>query len=147
MYKYIATLNSENIVTGIQQALADFVLSDKQLILEHLDYELLGKLYEGGEFKTVAAVTPEVPTLIALGFFMLRLTQKERISIRKLAKKETENGEIALDFMKLLESQTVINVQQEQVRDGLNFLELIGELEEGRALEILDASIIDEERP
>jgi hypothetical protein len=86
------------------------------------------------------------PDLISLGFFMLRLTREERIAIRKLAKKETEHGEIALDFLKLLETQIVINTQQTQVRNGINFLELIGEIDEGRALQILDAPITREEK-
>jgi hypothetical protein len=147
MYKYLATLNNKNIVIGVQQALADFVLSDKQLILKHLDYDLLGKHYENGKFNAVAEIEPQLPALITLGFFMLRLTQKERIAIRREARKDSETGEIALDFMKLLESQTVINLEQGQVINGLHFLELIKLLEEGRAAQILGAPITDEERP
>jgi hypothetical protein len=147
MSKYIATLNSDNIVVSIQQALDDFVLGGNQMFIGALDNELLGKRYEDDQFKPVVVIEPEKPGLITLGFFMLRLTQTERIAIRKLAKKETENGEIALDFMKLLESQSIVNTKQPQVRDGINFLELIGELDEGRAVEILDAPITDEQRP
>ena len=144
MSKYIATLNNDNVVFSIQQALDDFVLGSGQMFIDALDNELLGKRYEDGQFKTVAE--PERLPLIRLGFFMLRLTQAERIAIRRLAKQDTANGEIALDFMKLLESQTVINLQQPQVRQGIEFLESISELGEGRASVILDTPITDEER-
>ena len=86
------------------------------------------------------------PDLITLGFFMLRLTQAERIAIRLLATQQTEQGFVALDFMKLLETQTAINLQQPQVRQGIEFLEQLTLLGEGRASEILDAPITDEER-
>ena len=144
MSKYIATLDNNNTVISVQQALDDFVLGSGQMFIDALDNELLGKRYEDGQFKTVAE--PERLPLIRLGFFMLRLTQAERIAIRRLAKQDTANGEIALDFMKLLESQTVINLQQPQVRQGIEFLESIGELGEGRASEILDTPVTDEER-
>jgi len=86
------------------------------------------------------------PDLITLGFFLLRLTQAERIAIRMLATEQTEQGFVALDFMKLLETQTAINLQQPQVRQGIEFLEQLTLLGEGRASEILDAPITDEER-
>jgi len=95
----------------------------------------------------VENTAPEIPALITLGFFMLRLTQAERIAIRREAKKDSKTGDIALDFMKLLESQTVINLEQAQVINGLHFLELIKVLDEGRAAQILGAPITDEERP
>jgi len=145
MSKHIATLNDENIVIGVQQALNDFALSGKQLLIERLDFQLMGKIYEDGEFKDVAVVKP-VNKLITLGFFLLRLTQAERIAIRILATQQTEQGFVALDFMKLLETQTAINLQQPQVREGIEFLEQLTLLGEGRASVILDTPITDQER-
>ena len=145
MSKYIATLDNNNTVISVQQALDDFVLGSGQMFIDALDNELLGKRYEDGQFKTVEVVKP-VNKIITLGFFMLRLTQAERIAIRRLAKQDTEQGFVALDFMKLLETQTAINLQQPQVRQGIEFLESISGLGEGRASEILDAPITDEER-
>jgi hypothetical protein len=91
-------------------------------------------------------VSQPVSNLITLGFFLLRLTPKERIEIRKLAAKQTEQGFVALDFMKLLETQTAINLEQPQVRQGIEFLEQLTLLGEGRASEILNTPITDEER-
>jgi len=145
MSKYIATLDNNNTVISVQQALDDFVLGSGQMFIDALDNELLGKRYEDGQFKTVEVVKP-VNKIITLGFFMLRLTQAERIAIRRLAKQDTEQGFVALDFMKLLETQTAINLQQPQVRQGIEFLESISELGEGRASVILDTPITDEER-
>jgi len=87
------------------------------------------------------------PKLITRGMFKLRMTQAERIATRVLALSGTENGMVAMDFNDLLSDVPIVDLDQKEVKDGINFLEAIGVFSEGRASEILNAEITSREKP
>lgn len=87
----------------------------------------------------------EIP-LIRQGYFKLRLTAQERIAIRQKAMEATQEGAIVFDFMDLLNSESRINLQQAEVQQGIGYLEQIGILDSGRANEILNTPLSDEEK-
>jgi len=47
----------------------------------------------------------------------------------------------------LLSDVPVVDLDQQEVKDGINFLEAVDVLGEGRASEILNAEITEEESP
>jgi hypothetical protein len=147
MSKYIATFNDQNIVIGVQQARDDFLLSANQTELNSLDNELLGKKYENGSFVIVELDEISQPKLITRGMFKLRMTQAERIATRVLALSGTPEGMVAMDFNDLLSDVPVVDLDQQEVKDGINFLESVGVFSEGRASEILNTEITEREKP
>jgi len=111
----------------------------------------LNTLFDNGTHKVqsagVKAEHKPQPKLITRGMFKLRMTQAERISIRVLALSGTEHGMVAMDFNDLLSDVPIVDLDQQEVKDGINFLEAIDVLSEGRASEILNAEITEGEKP
>jgi hypothetical protein len=87
------------------------------------------------------------PKFITRGMFKLRMTQEERIATRVLALSGTKEGMVAMDFNDLLSDVPVVDLDQQEVIDGMNFLELVGVLGKGRASEIVNAEITSREKP
>jgi hypothetical protein len=147
MNKYIATLSEQNIVIGVQQANSEFLLSENKILIQSMNNDLLGKKYENGNFLTVEIDEIPQPKLITRGMLKLRMTQQERIATRTLAMSGTENGMIAMDFNDLLSDVPIVDLDQQEVKDGINFLESVGVLNEGRASQILNTEITSREKP
>lgn len=68
--------------------------------------------------------------------FKQRLTQSERIAIRQAAEQSPE----IYDFQDLLDSATFVDLKRDDTINGVNFLESIGIIDEGRADEILNTA-------
>jgi hypothetical protein len=111
----------------------------------------LNTLFDNGTHKVksagVKAEPMPQPKLITRGMFKLRMTQEERIAIRVLAMSGTEEGMVAMDFNDLLSDIPVVDLDQQEVKDGINFLESVGVLNEGRASQILNTEITSREKP
>ena len=97
-----------------------------------------------GVFTT--SVVAKKQLVLTRGEFKLRMTQTERIATRVLALSGTENGMIAMDFNDLLSDVPIVDLDQQEVKDGMNFLESVGVLDEGRASQILNAEITEGEK-
>jgi len=97
-----------------------------------------------GVFTT--GVVAKKQLVLTRGEFKLRMTQTERIATRVLALSGTENGMIAMDFNDLLSDVPIVDLDQQEVKDGMNFLESVGVLDEGRASQILNAEITEGEK-
>lgn len=86
--------------------------------------------------------------------FRKRFTQAEKIAIELVAlddpaapqEQRTRAAALRVD-MKDTDSATFIDLDRTDAREGVRALELLGLLDDGRALEILDAEIQPEERP
>ena len=74
--------------------------------------------------------------------FKLRLTQAERILIRETAK----TNATVFDFQDLLDSGSHVDLNDSVLITGINAMEQLGLIAEGRAHEILSAPITDNER-
>jgi hypothetical protein len=105
-------------------------------------YDSKTKLFSEGKLDL-----PVEPKLITRGMFKLRMTQAERIATRVLALSGTPEGMVAMDFNDLLSDVPVVDLDQQEVIDGMRFLEAVGVLGEGRASEIVGAEITSKEKP
>lgn len=74
--------------------------------------------------------------------FKLRFTQEERVLIREAAK----TNPVVFDFQDLLDSGSHADLEDPVLIAGLNAMEQLALIEEGRANEILTAPIQEHER-
>ena len=102
-----------------------------------------GWLYVGGVFSDPRAVVVVLPRHITGYAFKMRMTSLERIAIRAAA---AVSAEVA-DFMDLADSAQYIDLDLGTTRDGVEALETATLIGVGRAAVILDADIVDAERP
>lgn len=91
----------------------------------------------------VAPPAPPVDMRVTQVAFKRRLTSTERIAIRTLAAANAT----AFDFMDLLDSSVVVNLDDHDVIAGITMFEQVGVLPVGRASVILTSPILDSERP
>ena len=143
-YYYVQIQNE--IAIGVQQSQSPIV-NENLIKINFLDVGLLGKKYQDGEFVNITPPQTIQKKLITRGMFKLRMTQTERIATRVLAMSGTGSGMIAMDFNDLRRDVPVVDLDQQEVKDGINFLEAVDVLGEGRASEILNAEITEEESP
>ena len=99
-----------------------------------------GWTYSNSTFAAPADTRPRHITGYAL---KMRMTSAERIAIRAAA---ASSDEVA-DFMDLADSAQYIDLDDPTTRTGVQTMEAVLLLGTGRALEILDAAIVDAERP
>jgi len=90
----------------------------------------LNKILEG-VYSTGVLVDMSSP--VTRGEFKLRMTQDERIAIRKLAMK----NDIVYDFMDLLSDIKIVPLDQPEVVAGINYCSSLGAFSKKRADEIL----------
>jgi hypothetical protein len=118
------------------------VLDENRIFAGRLsDYQIEG----------VAVVVDRCVTRLA---FRKRFTQGEKIAIELAAlddpaapqEQRTRAAALRVD-MKDTDAATYIDLDRQDTREGVLALELLGLLDEGRALEILDAEIQPLERP
>ena len=99
-----------------------------------------GDLYDGTAFTRPAAVVVRHVTVYA---FKARMTAAERVAIRTAA----ASSPSVFDFMDMADSARYIDLSRAETRAGVLALESGGLLATGRALQILDAPVLDVERP
>jgi hypothetical protein len=107
----------------------------------------IGSFYVNGAFFANTSTSLPKDKFITRGMFKLRMTQAERIATRVLALSGTPEGMVAMDFNDLLSDVPVVDLDQQEVIDGMRFLESVGVLDEGRASEIVGAEITSREKP
>ena len=100
--------------------------------------EVTPGVLEGG----TAAVIPR-PRHITAYALKARMTSAERIAIRTAA----ASSAAVADWLDLADSARYIDLDLAATRTGVQALETAGLLGAGRALEILDAAVLDSERP
>lgn len=141
--KYLIIENN----TVVNAVLSDTPLFPNWVSTEGLDPSpSIGWTYESGVFTPpVVLEVPIIPGVYQITQFAFksRLTDIERKAIRA-ASKVNEDIE---DFMDLLNSAKYIDLKDATTRAGIFFLETAGLLNVGRALEILDTPINQNERP
>jgi len=74
--------------------------------------------------------------------FKLRFTQDERVLIRETAK----TNPVVFDFQDLLDSGSHADLKDPVLITGLNAMEQLALIDQGRAVEILTAQILEHER-
>jgi len=101
-------------------------------------------IYDSGTHKIesagVAGQSTPLPKLTRIKFKQ-RMTQAERIAIRNAAKTD----DIIFDFMDLVSEATYIDLSLPETIGGVQYLESQGHLAAGRADEILNTPITQEE--
>ena len=130
---------TDGIVTAITET-AQAIDLPGLILVDSLDVDLLGKAYANGVFSQAPDTRPRHITGYAL---KMRMTSAERIAIRDAA---ASSDEVA-DFMDLADSAQYIDLDDPTTRTGVQTMEAALLLGTGRALEILDAAIVDAERP
>lgn len=95
-------------------------------------------VFEGG---TAFVIAP--PRHITAYAFKARFTAAERIAIRTAA----ASSAAVADWLDLADTARYIDLDMAATRTGVQALETAGLLSSGRALEILDAVVLDSERP
>lgn len=73
--------------------------------------------------------------------FKQRMTQQERVAVREAAKTDAQ----VYDFQDLLDSATYVDLSRQDTIDGVSQLEQAGLLGAGRADEILNTPVSEEE--
>lgn len=127
------------LVTAITEA-AQAIDLPGMVLIDSMNTNLLGMAYANGEFSQAPDTRPRHITGYA---FKMRMTSAERIAIRAAA---ASSDEVA-DFMDLADSAQYIDLDDPTTRTGVQTMEAALLLGTGRALEILDAAIVDAERP
>ena len=79
--------------------------------------------------------------------FLDRITDAEAIAIDLARQGATVQAAAMRRYMSKVEAATFIDLDRPDTRAGVQALEAAGLLIEGRALEILDAPVLDHERP
>lgn len=106
----------------------------------------LNTIFDNGTHKIESSGVislPEPEFKITKLAFKNRMTQVERIAIRTAS----QNNPIIFDFLDLVNDAQFIDLSRQDTVEGVNFLESEGLLASGRADEILNAPILDEEKP
>jgi hypothetical protein len=101
--------------------------------------------YDGTAFTLGVAPVVNYGTHLTRIKFKQRMTSDERIAIRAYAVSTAQYAPVIFDFMDLLSEATFIDVSLPETRGGVNYLEGLGLLGTGRATEILDTPITQEE--
>jgi hypothetical protein len=148
MYKY-AQIDSENIVTSVSELSREKI--DSNLILMQTDenVDILGKVYDPSdgsfsapEIVSVAQPAPDYGTKISRVALKLRMTATERKTIRAAAEANAD----VYDFMDLLSDSTHIDLTRPETVQGIQTLEAVELLGEGRADEILTTPVTEGEK-
>ena len=130
-------------VVGVTQTAA--AVTDPAMVeLDSYDTTKLGHTYANGAFTPPEpVVAPARPRLITPYAFKARMTSAERIGIRTAAAVMPA----IRDYMDMLDSARQVDLDNADTVAGTQALEAAGLLAAGRAAEILDATVLDEERP
>ena len=130
-----ASINEENIVTGIAQ-LANPVDAEEYISISAFDKSLVGKQWNGSEF--IDGPPPPTPVKSWDELQLKReFTQAERLAIRTARLTDP----VVDDVMDLLEATTRsggrVMADDSDLIAGLNYMESVGLLAAGRANEVL----------
>lgn len=104
-----------------------------------------GWLYEGEEFVEPQPAPVESPTKITRLAFLSRFTDAEAIAIDLASFGTTVEAATLRRYMAKVNAATFIDLSREDTRQGVEALEVIGILAEGRAAEILDNPVQEHE--
>ena len=151
-YALIKTGTVQNVIVADEQFIAQIAAEWDHI--ERIDTPAeqslgvgIGWGWDGTQF--VAPPVPLKPPAppeqrhMAPASFKRRLSQPERIGIRQAAKVSDE----VYDFMDLLDTSKFIDLDDPLTQYGLQQLEAAGLLAAGRADEILNAPVLESERP
>lgn len=95
------------------------------------------------QYTHVTPVAPVEDRRVTKLAFKNRMTQAERIAVRVASASDA----IIYDFMDLVSDAQFIDLDRADTQAGVNYLEAQGHLAVGRASEILNNPIQEEERP
>jgi hypothetical protein len=138
-YAHIASGVAESIIESSGQ-----IPGDSYVLLDSYDTTKLGCTYANGVFTPPApVVAPPPPRLITPYAFKARMTSAERIAVRAAA----VTTPAIHDYMDLLDSARQVDLDHADTVAGTQALEAGGLLAAGRAAAILDATVLDDERP
>lgn len=84
---------------------------------------------------------PANPPILSAYRFKRRFTQSERVAIRKAA----ATSPAIYDYMDMLDTAPSVNLTDTLTQDGIKSMAMMGLLTAGRAAEILDTPVSDEE--
>lgn len=87
------------------------------------------------------AIAPVNPPILSPYRFKRRFTQSERVAIRTAA----ATSPAIYDYMDMLDTAPSVNLTDELTQDGINSMEMMGLLTAGRAAQILNTPVSDEE--
>lgn len=146
-----AQLNDQGIAIAISQ-LSGVVESPDMIALEYLDSSLMGKRYEGGQWVELPPQPEPLPVAepvaqITRLAFLSRFTDEEAVALDLASIGATVEAATLRRYLSKVNAASFIDLSREDTRAGVQALEPMGILAEGRALEILDAPIQAHEVP
>lgn len=106
-----------------------------------------GWLYSDGQFTETGLSITDTPTRITRLAFLSRFTDEEAITLDLASIGATVEAATIRRYLSKVNAATYIDLTREDTRGGINALEAMGILVEGRALEILDSPIQPHEVP
>ncbi len=123
---YQVLLNDDQIATAVTATTAA-VTDPGWMPLASYDARLVGKRWTGAAWEAVATTPPALTQLT----FLRRFTAEERVVIRASA------DPLVVDFLHLLGLAQEIRLDDADTVAGVNYLESLGLLAEGRAAVVL----------
>ncbi|WP_290906238.1 hypothetical protein [Aquabacterium sp.] len=139
---YYAQLNEAGVCTAVTETAGE-IDAPHMVAVDSLDAALLGQTYANGVFTApVIAPAPRYLTRLA---FISRFTDAEAVGIDLASIGATAQAAGMRRYMNKVDAATYIDPQRADTRAGVQALEAGGLLAAGRALQILDAPVADEE--
>lgn len=137
---FVAQLNADRVCTSVAD-LKSKPPGDRFVEIGSLDLSFIGRHHDGSSWGP--APTDTQSRHITRLAFLQRFTQAERIAIRTAAK-----SSVAVeDYVAMVEAAQWIDLDRADTRFGVQAMEAASLLSVGRSTEILDAPIVQSERP
>lgn len=113
--------------------------------IDSYDLDLLGKRWNGKSFESVLYEAP-VYTKLTRKAFLKRFTDAEAIAIDLASIGATVEAASLRRYLNLVNASIYIDLKDEETIKGVQALEYAGILGKGRAQEILETPVTDQER-
>lgn len=129
MYYY--AMIDDNLIATAVVATTELVSPANSMALSDYDTSIIGKQWNGTSWEDLIILSGNsTVTLTKLEFYRL-FTQAERVAIY------SSTDPLVLDFVRMMSMAQEVSMDDPDVVAGVNYLETLGLLAEGRAAEVL----------
>lgn len=143
MSKNVIALNSENIIIEIKSVKSDYVLNPGEIEINEYNSSFIGAKYVNG---SIIPQPPKQSFKITKRSFFNRLLPEEEIAIDLASYGQTVEAATVRRFMRRVNESPYVDLDLQETKDGLAFMEQVGYLGQGRANIILTTPIAEDER-